>query len=388
MNSLIKYIYEQLSQGNIDKLSAYINDDNIDEILGIIQKHVSSKLDDKTIEKYTQFFTKHGIYNLNWGRNNSAIKQFVRLFNENGNINALNEIINNDGAVSITKLKPIDNIFNYCKLKVDGKIVDWSDEARTISTWINSKSASAGPAEMLLKFMLHEGSDKGVGDVGILPNEEMEVKAATLGAKTPSGGHPAGQRGNIKKTLYVYQYLNSIFNLDSSEKYAGSCIYFQNKNGIAQFNDIIKNSSLSETEILYAIVDALCYQYNFIDKIENSKNKLPGISQLYNAVTKFIKLDKNQGFEYQELLNLVGCIQLYLYSIVENFNYFICILIDKNYDNESENNGFYILFKDCQSSNTKLLDFKYVTNYFKFGSLDSTQTTQGRTGKIYIKNNN
>lgn len=388
MNSLVKYIYEQLSQGNIDKLSAYINDDNIDEILSIVKKHTSSKLDEKTIEKYTQFFIKHGIYNLNWGRKNNAIKQFISLFNEDDHLQVLNKIIDNDGCISVQDLENIGNIFDYCVINVDGKDIDWSDEARTISTWVNSKSASAGPAEMLLKFMLKEGSDKGIGDVGILPNEEMEVKAATLGSKTPSGGHPAGQRGNIKKTLYVYQYLNSIFNLDSSEKYAKTCMYFQNKNGIAIFNDIIKESSLSETEILYAIVDALCYQYNFIDSIENSKNKLSSISQLYNAVAKFIKLDKNKGFEYQELLNLVGCIQLYLYSIVEEFNYFICLLIDKNYDNESKNNGFYILFKDCQSSNTKLLDFKYVTNYFKFGSLDSTESTQGRTGKIYIKNNN
>lgn len=393
--NLQEYIYEELSNANVEKLTQYVNDDNIDEIIGIISKHNSGKLTDEKIKQYTEFFKKHGILNLNWGRKNGALKQFVQLFNENNNMQALDTIINNDGVVSISKLQNSGNIFDYCKINVDGKTIDWSDEARTISTWVNSKSASAGPAEMLLKFMLIEGGDKETGDVGIrkvesetVPSEEMEVKAATLkGNKTGSGGHAAGQRGDIRKTWAIYHYLNvNLLHLDSDNAFADKCEYFQNDKGIQDFNVKITEANVDEETVIKTIVDALCFQYNYITNEQNAKNTLATISGLYDAALKFAKdYTIKKGFTRRQLLDLVGCIQLYLYSQVEQFNYFICILIDKNDDNTNPKNGFYVLFTDCGSTDTKLFDFDYICQYLYFGQLDSTTSSQGRTGKIYIK---
>ena len=61
-------------------------------------------------------------------------------------------------------------------------------------------------------------------------------------------------------------------------------------------------------------------------------------------------------------------------------------MIDKNIDNESAENGFYFFAKDCKNDKSMLLDFNKVLSYLQFGQLDSTTSSQGRTGKIkFIK---
>ena len=96
--------------------------------------------------------------------------------------------------------------------------------------------------------------------------------------------------------------------------------------------------------------------------------------------------DKKNGFKSaNDLYNLVGCIQLYLYSQVEQFDYFFAILIDKNIDNESVDNGKYWCVKNCNTDETDLLNFDKVLSHLQFKCLDSTTSSQGRTGKIIIK---
>lgn len=384
----MKHLFETLSDNGIQKLTDYLksaeglDDSKIDEYIKVLSKHAKKsgiKQDD-----YEAFFKNHGLSELNWGRKNSAVKQFVNLFSEDEHLDILSNIIKNNGSISINDVTETGNIFkDYCK--------GWEDEAKTIATWTNSKSANAGPCEMLLKFILHEGNSRTVGDVGI-DDEEMEVKAGTLKGKQGSGGHAAGQKGNIRKTWSVYYWLDKyLFNLETSNKIADGRAYFQNDNGVKDFNKKLEEAGLldsSKYEIISnEIVNALCFQYDKIKNDETKNNDLNStkLKNLQNASLNFIKDKINkEGFNKQDLLNLVGCIQLYLYSQIENFDYFFAVLIDKNIDNESENNGFYICVKDCKDDNTKLLHFNEMLEHLKFGPLDSTTSTQGRTGKIYI----
>lgn len=382
MKHLLDYINEELSTENIKKLEAYINNDNFDDILKLLKRQ-SAKIGINEAD-YKKFFDKHGISELNWGRKNSAIKQFTNLFSDEDNLDVLSNIVKNDGVVSIDDIKETGNIFkDYCS--------NFLEEAKTIASWTNSKSANAGPCELLLKFIIKEANSKNVGDVTINDNEEMEVKASTLSGKSSgSGGHAAGQKGNIRNAWSIYYYLNNkIFNVETSNSEADKLKYFQNKAGLEDFNNIIKEKNISIEDVTKGIVDALCFQYNFITNEDNHKNKLSTIDKLYNSAIKLAKsISTNGQFNSSnDLFNLVGCIQLYLYSQIEGFNYFFAVLIDKNIDNESDKNGFYFCAKDCNEETSALLDFDKILEHIKFGALDSTTSSQGRTGKIYIKKN-
>lgn len=375
MKHLLDYIFEALSDEAIKKLNdAGVNNDNVDDIIKILKKHTNKQLDDTTVEKYKNFFIKHGIWELNWGRKNTATKAFVNLFDEYDHLNVLADIVENDGVVSINDVKETGNIFkDYCE--------NFDEEAKTIASWTNSRSANAGPCELLLKFIIKEANSSKSGDVTIHKDEEMEVKASTLSGNTSgSGGHAAGQKGKIKNTAAIYQYINTnLFDIETDINEAEKLRYFQNKDGVKEFNDIISDKGLSIEEVTRGIVDALCNQYN--------KGDLNTIEELYNSAIKLAKkISKDGKFNSSpELFNLVGCIQLYLYSIVEEFDYFFAVLVDKNVDNESDKNGLYFCVKNCKDKDSGLLDFDKVLSYIKFGGLDSTTSSQGRTGKIYIK---
>lgn len=382
MLDILNYIKEALSSDNIKKLEEYISDDNINEYIKLLKRHASKsgiKEDD-----YTVFFDKHGISELNWGRKNSAVKQFVNLFSEEDHLDILTNIVKNDGVVSIDDIEETGNIFkDYCS--------EFAEEAKTIATWTNSKSANAGPCELLLKFIIKEANSKKTGDVTIHNDEEMEVKASTLkGKSSGSGGHAAGQRGKIRNAWAVYYYLNNnVFNIETSNSEADKLKYFQNKDGVQELNNVIKDKGLSIEEVTNGIVDALCFQYNFITNENNAKNELKTKDKLYKAALNIAKsISKNNEFNSSnDVFNLVGCIQLYLYSQIEGFDYFFAVLVDKNIDNESDKNGFYFCVKNCQDDNSELLNFDKILSYIRFGGLDSTTSSQGRTGKIYIKKN-
>ena len=382
MKHFNEYFFESLSKESIKKLEQYISDENVDEYIKLLKRHASKsgiKEDD-----YTVFFDKHGISELNWGRKNSAVKQFVNLFSEEDHLDILTKIVKDNGVVSIDDIKETGNIFkDYCS--------EFSEEAKIIASWTNSKSANAGPCELLLKFIIKEANSKKTGDVTIHNDEEMEVKASTLkGKSSGSGGHAAGQRGKIRNTWAVYYYLNNnVFNIETSTSEADKLKYFQNKDGVQELNNVIKDKGLSIEEVTNGIVDALCFQYNFITNENDVKNELKTKDKLYKAALNIAKsISKNNEFNSSnDVFNLVGCIQLYLYSQIEGFDYFFAVLVDKNIDNESDNNGFYFCVKNCQDDNSELLNFDKILSYIRFGGLDSTTSSQGRTGKIYIKKN-
>lgn len=379
MKTLKLTLNEALSDANMAQIKTYINDENFDEYFKIIQRN--SKLiglKDNT-GVYDKFFEDHGLTKLNFGRNKSAKDAFISLFSENDKLNVLTDIVNNNGILSINNLSENGNIFELCKINGN----DFSDEAKIIATWVNSTSASAGPCEMLLKFILKEGYTGKMGDVSIRPAEEMEVKASTIG-KNASGGHAAGQKGNngvkIRGAWAIYLYLNKyLFNIEGNKE-ADAAQYFQNKNGFAKFVNLLHTNNLDDKKsaeiVTKTLVDAICFQYNYITNEENAKNTLPNIQSLYDAALKFY--NKN-NLDIKSMLNLIGAIQLYLYSQIEQFDYFFCVLVDKN--GNDANSGNYWFVKNCEIS---LLNFDTVTKNINFGVLDSPTSAQGRTGKMYF----
>lgn len=393
MKSITEYIInEKLSHEQQKELLSLVDDSNFNNIIDLIKKHLYKKK--INTDKYNEFFKNHGISQLNWGRRNDAVKAFVNLFDEHNNLLALEHIIKNNGVVSVNDLPKIGNIYNYCKVNVDGKEVSFKTEAQEIATWVNGQSAAAGPAEMLLKFLLYEGSTGKSGDVWIKQDggKEMEVKATTIGSKTPSGGHAAGQKGTIRKTWSLYYFLDKyLFNIDVTNSKADNKQYFQNNNGCSKFIDLCKEKDI-ET-IAECLVDAICFQYDFISNSiiektdnENYKNivKANTVPNRNNIIEETIKLLKD-GLTYDNIKNIVGVIQLYLYSIVEDFKFFVGILVAKeDVEKHSTMEGNYILFKCPDNSNSDLLNFKDVLKYIKFGQLDSATSSQGRTGKIYL----
>ena len=111
----MKRLIESLSDQGIQKLTDYLksaeglDDSKIDEYIKILSKHAKKtgiKQDD-----YETFFKNHGLAELNWGRKNSAIKQFVDLFSEDEHLDILSNIVKNKGTVSI------NNVTLKCFLK-------------------------------------------------------------------------------------------------------------------------------------------------------------------------------------------------------------------------------------------------------------------------------
>lgn len=384
MKSLIQHINE--SNLNIE---SFLKDNNItiDDAIKILTKY--AKKENIQLEELEDFFELHGISQLNWGRRNNAVKQFINLFNEDDNLDVLLEVVKNDGIISVDDLNESGNIFDLCK--INNK--DFSEEAKVIATWVNQTSSASGPGEILLKFILKEAGIKQGCDVFIRPDKTMEVKSCTISeGKAGSGGHPAGQKGfdglKIRGAWAIYKYLNEhLFNInrDIENSEADNSFYFQNNSGFDRFITLIRDYNLENTTedrefLIKTLVDAICFQYNFISNKPDAKNKLNSINKLYDASIKYYNNVLQDNFTFDNMKNLIGCIQLYLYSKVENFDYLFFFQVDKFGD--SENSGNYILFKDCEKS---LLDFENVTEYIYFGSLDNPTSTQGRSGKMFLK---
>lgn len=381
----MKSLKDVLIEANINDLITFLNDNNIDvdNALSILKKHHSKGGINEKL--YEEFFKNHGLSELNWGKKNSALKQFVNLFAEDDKLEILNKIIENNGTVSINDMKEKGNLFElYCK--------GFEEEAKIISTWTNSKSANSGPGEILLKFIIKEGHTGKVGDVSIYPNQEMEVKASTLnGSQIGSGGHAAGQKGNIRKTWSIYAYLSKhLFDENIKDGGADKMTYFQNNAGIKNFGKKLAEYKLTDNieNISNNIVNSLLYQYRFIEIDSTPDNNFKEINKdlydLYNnAAVLFNKvIDKNGINDIDKFIDIIGAIQLYLYCLVEDFDYFCCLLLDKNETSNLSNNGNYILFKNPK---VDLLNLQDVISKLHFGKLDSTTTLQGRTGKIFFR---
>jgi hypothetical protein len=166
--------------------------------------------------------------------------------------------------------------------------------------------------------------------------------------------------------------------------------YFQNNAGIKNFGKKLAEYNLTDDieNISVNIVNSLLYQYRFIEIDSTPDNNFKEINKnlknLYNNAADLFKkvIDKDGINNIDTFIDIIGAIQLYLYCLVEEFDYFCCLLLDKSETSNSPNNGNYILFKDPKNDLLKLQD---VISKLHFGKLDSTTTLQGRTGKIFFR---
>lgn len=396
-----------LSQDSIKKLKdSGVCDGNIDAVCDQIKKHIS--IINLNVQQYEEFFSDHELSDIYWGRGNSAMEMFTNLFAKRDNLNTFTKILEESGFTDVNNLIAHSggNLFkDICK--------GWEEEAKTIASWTYSKSAASGPAEILLKFMLKDilypqkkdGLSKNGGDVWVYPGQEIEVKATTLGKSSKgqdikSGGHPIGQRkafdGNdIKDDIAIYEYINARLLKDNGYG------YFRNTHYFAQFNEKLIKTELFKKqkyrEITDIIVDALCYQYGFLGPVNESEEEKKSIdnksreniennthiealkSKAYSLLSKVI--NRNGFSDFKQVLDVIGCVQLYLYSKIEEFKYFFCIIIDKNIENESAKNGKYVIYTDSQ-----LIDFDTILKELTFGVLDGSSKSRGSTGKIMFRN--
>lgn len=378
MKSLLQF----LNEATITDLEIFLNDNGIsvDDALAAIIKYNNSKKGN--IKEFTKFFKSHGLTQLNWGRGNDAITQFINVFNRENKIDILIEVVENNGVISIDELKTSGNIYDYCK--------GFEDEAKIICSWLNGTNTPAGQGEILLKFLIKEASTPVEGDILIKPNKLMEVKASTIYGINKSGGQAAGQKGDIRNAWSIYQYLYE--NLTGDSKGNGgydNFIYFQNTHGFNEFNELLKGlKNIDVRKITDVLTEAFLYQYRFIGEEPKNAAGIDGktINELKDIMFNQLKTIFNEDNTISKnnemtLINNIGALQLVLYSLIEEFEYFFCILYDKNIENESPNNGKYVFL-----TKEELFDFKKVLSHLSFGKFASTATkTQGRAGKIFVK---
>jgi len=315
-------------------------------------------------------------------------KYILKLFTKNNHESILKKIINDYFAkksLSIDDLETTGNIFNdFCK--------GWENEAKELASLTYKATANVGPYEVLLKFLLQEAGSGQSGDIEISSNKEFEVKCMTWNKSGKSGGHLAGQKAygdsKIRKSWSIYMYLNeNLFHLEKyNNKLADKAAYFQNNTGFKNFIKLCEVNKLSNSDIAKGLVNSLCFQYNYItndrDKDGNMSN-IPSLSstiieELYKQTEE--KLKTISELSFQDMKNIIGCIQFNLYSFIENFDYiFIGFLSDQI--NKQEQNGKYFFYK--KDSTKDIVNFNVITDNLYFGPLETTD--QGRTGKIYLK---
>lgn len=399
------FIYEELSKSNKKKLDdmvkdGTINNENISTIKTLLDKDKKlSKLNSKEyIDKANRFFEKHGLSKLNWGRGETVISVFNRIFKNN--LDKLQEIIDNDGIISFKSLQKEGNLFSICK--------GFQNEAKSIATITTSGSANAGPCEILLKLILNEGTSASEGDVYLTGIGPLEVKAITK-KKTYSGGHAAGQKTkdndsnttDIRKSWSIYNYVYAnLFDIDWNEankmandkKYA----FLMNKSAYKDFcSNYIEKFKPSIKDFANVLTEAIMWQYNYLDSNGKDVNRTKLVSpKLKLSVEKELsKIYKNGKLDddNQKLLDLVGSIQLYLYSLTEEFSYIMFIYYDYNdldinelnYDESPDllkGSGYYL-----KLDKNDLSDISIANSNIQFGVLDSLISTQGRTGKMCFK---
>lgn len=381
MKSLTQFINE----ATITDLEKLLKDNNIsiNDAYKTILRY-NSRQDAKRLPEFDNFFTQHGLSNLNWGRRNNAVNQFINIFSEDDKLDILTDIVKNNGVISIDDLQKSGNIFELCK--------GFEEEAKTICSWVNGKNRPSGAGEILLKFLIKEASGPAEGDILIKDKYPLEVKAHTINktkykSGSKSGGQACGQRGDIRKAWSVYSYLyTTLTGKIYKDGYFDTFTYFQNKTGFKQFNSFLKTLDIKDIRIITdTLTEAFLYQYRFIGDENINSLKLPNnkIEELKDEVFEQLNLlfnADNTINDETKFINIIGAIQLFLYSAVEEFKYFMCLLYDKRTENETENNGKYVLL-----TSDELLDFDEVLKYISFSSFAASATkTEGRAGKIFL----
>lgn len=401
--SIREFVTESLSSENeiklkniIDRLKSIDNDSDFSKVynrlsgtmstMGGIDPTGSDSIDPKILESYLK---SHGLDNVDFGRNRTPSDVMIDIFGGNGNLNILKGIIGNgkenDGVISVGELatQNSNNIFDIAKRCRFG---DWSDEAITLARMTNPKgSAAVGMFEILLQFMLKGGYNPDKGDVGVKEVDDatgtlgdgktMEIKAISKsvgknGKPSTSGGHVAGQSGNIGQAKTIYQYID--INAFGIKKSSGSGReYLQNQEGFNNMLSLFDQSGMDETDFLAIVFDAIVHQYGL-------ENKISSFKDLRNQFVEYIR---SYGIDSMEVFfDAVGAVQLYLYFIIEKFDYILCVYIDKR-EVDDESGNFLLLTRNDLNK----YSIEDTLKNLSFGKLDSETSTQGRTGKMYFR---
>jgi hypothetical protein len=383
--SIREYISESLSAENKERLISLldkISDDDFDRIYRTIDTSISGN-DKEFLANLEDFVRRHGLDTIDFGRKNSTASTLISIFGANNHIGILKSIVENNGVMSIKDLigmrKPengvkLNNIFDIAK---NCKFGDWSDEAITIAEMVNRKGSTAvGMFEILLQFMLQEGCNPKTGDVGLSNGREtMEVKSVSKSEKGSfSGGHVAGQTtsGEIKPCREIYKYIDRHA---FDDKY-GRTDYFQGSpNNYTKLLERAKDNEIGEREILEIVFKSLLYQYG---KIELRDEGDGGFKRLMNSFCDYVIGNR---MSKESFYDAIGAVQLFLYKIIERFNYIIFAYIDKN--EKDTNSGKFYLYDEADFNRNDYLTM--ILSKLSFKNPDSPSSTQGRTGKVMFR---
>lgn len=371
------------SLAKLTYLKRHLNDEDVDKIFSEYCPNADEFSNEFLIDfdKLTKILQAKGIES--FGPVKDGARYILKLFRHNDNEKTLRRIIEGNG-VSISDLKETGgNIFaDLCK--------GWEEEAKEIAYIQYKTKSNVGPYEVLLKFLLNEASTGSSGDILIDNSEDFEVKCMTW-KNTKSGGRLAGQKGldgtKIRLAWSIYMYLNEkIFGYDKSDNYAAdNAEYFQKESGFQAFLDEWKKNDITKEDMAKALVNAICFQYNFITNKRDKDGQLGDTPSLPpKIVNELCKQTENllksyDSITFQDMKDIIGCIQFNLYSFIEQFDYiFIGFLAENKSKQKYDGKYFFSSIKK-----NEIIDFSKIMKNLYFSALG--KDSQGRTGKIYLK---
>ena len=330
MKGLLRVLNEALSdegKARMERLMRRMSDEDIDAIEKDFEvkshaKRIFGDNDDFLKKNYIEFFEKHGLTTCNFS-GSSAVETFLNIFKNN--LKILNDYVNNVRKIG----KTIDelygskgkngNIYKLCK--------GWEKEAKQIAFLKpSSGSTSKGAFEVLVSFLLENGSLSNDGDVKVCDNGKcdfIEVKATKTDSS--SGSHPTGQKGDIQ---FMHRYVGGEIAKFFGVKINGVPEFFNNNNGFdclsGLYFDALESGKCTQDEFVRFLYDTTVTQFgnpgNVNDTAFADFNDL-----MKNAFTKN-KIDK------EIFIDALGCLQLFLYQKIEEFKYFLIFLYDGSYN--------------------------------------------------------
>lgn len=410
MKRIIEYINENLSSENLSKLSDYVNDENFESLFNEIKKasiRLKTRIksdsdkskDEKNLEKnyFKKFFINHGLTNKAFNGKPNLGHRIADIFVDNEEVDEFNKVIlnskyENGGLISFDELSKDKegNIFDICK--------DFKKSAKEILN-INNVTAhnrNVGKCEILLKFILSDKATiKGKGDVSLENDINIEVKGFTPGKKggaiNPSSIESLSHTS--KEFLKWLNYSNLEYTGKGAEKkkdgdkIGGQFLGSENANkALEKLVNTENNEGKTITDVDFLLenfVKAYAFQYMVGLNSENV-DKILSIIKKYNDEEKIIKLEDDKISISKSLTDMIGLIQLYLYSVVEEFNYIFVINQEK---------GNYSLLEINKRNNsgkiTSFTDYKDILNFVKFDAPEAgPKATGSRVAcRIYPKNN-
>lgn len=357
MRHLSEYLYEELKEENVKTLKLYINDENFDEILPKII-HIC-KVNNLIGDEYKSYFNKKGLGNDSYNNNPELGYRISSLFaqSEEDVIHVLTNMVKkeNNGLISFDELVDDNEMFkSVCK--------NFEKVAKEIANINNviSNNANVGKFEILLKLILKENAvAHGHGDVAINYNGgtfNLEVKG---GDKKATSARMCGQ--TIRSTMEASKKFLSLFDIDESDDVSFLGGAASNK----RLEKILNDHHITDIDtIIKYYVNAFVFQYGLENTTEEMVNKFIENIIKYNKSANIFSL-KNDKVSIKRLTDLMGLIQLFFYSLKDNWDGIFIV---------NQISGHYKILK----RNEILSDFNNVFNSVVFGDNEGNENATGR----------